>query len=79
LKIENARDIYAAVAHGVLTRGSAERLEASPIKELIMTDTIEYRFEPLPKMVRIVSAASLFAKAIRNIHAQTSVSELFEV
>jgi ribose-phosphate pyrophosphokinase len=77
LREEGAKDIYAAVAHGVLTPGSGPRIDASPIKELIITDSIEYRFEPLPKKVRIVSAAPLFARAIRNIHRRTSISALF--
>jgi ribose-phosphate pyrophosphokinase len=79
LKEENAGDVYAAVAHGVLTAGSAARIDESPIKEMIVTDTIEYRFEPPPKKLRIVSTAKLFAQAINNIHQQTSVSKLFEV
>lgn len=77
LKQEKARDIYAAVAHGVFTAGTAKKIDASPIKELIMTDTIEHQFEPPSKKVRVVSAASLFAKAIQSIHRQTSVSALF--
>jgi ribose-phosphate pyrophosphokinase len=77
LRREDARDIYAAVAHGVFTAGSAAKIASSPIKEMIITDTIEHRFEPLPKKVRVVSAAPLFAKAIRSIHRQTSVSALF--
>jgi ribose-phosphate pyrophosphokinase len=76
---EKAKDIYAAVAHGVLSKGTAARLDASPIKELVITDSLEYRFEPLPAKVKVVSAAPLFAKAIRNIHNQTSVSELFKL
>ncbi|MEK6644870.1 MAG: ribose-phosphate diphosphokinase, partial [Planctomycetota bacterium] len=76
LKKEKARDIYAAVAHGVFRAGTAAKLDASPIKELIMTDTIEHRFEPPSKKVRLISAASLFAKAIQSIHRQTSVSAL---
>jgi len=78
LKAENALDVYAAVTHGVLTKGCAARLDASPIKELVITDTIEYRFDPLPKIARVVTAAPLFAKAIRNIFEKTSVSELFK-
>ncbi len=78
LKKENAKDIYAAVAHGVFTKGSGKRIDASAIKELVITDSLEYRFEPLSEKVKVVSAAPLFAKAIRNIHEQTSVSELFE-
>lgn len=77
LREEGARDIYAAVAHGVLTPGSSSRIDASPIKELIITDSIEYRFEPLPKKARVVSAAPLFAQALHNIHRRTSVSALF--
>ncbi len=79
LREEKARDIYAAVTHGVLTEGCAGRLAASPIKQLVITDTLEHRFEPLPKMVKVVATAPLFAKAIHRIHQQTSVSALFEV
>ncbi len=77
LKEENAKDVYAAVAHGVLTPGSAARIDASPIREMIVTDTIEYLFEPPPEKLRVVSTAKLFAQAINNIHMQTSVSKLF--
>jgi len=78
LKEENAKDVYAAVAHGVMTQGSAALIQASPIRELVITDTLEYRFEPLAKKVRTVATAPLFAQAIRNIHRQTSVSGLFD-
>ena len=77
LKKEGGKDVYAAVAHGVFTKGTAAKIDASPIKQLIMTDTIEFRFEPLSEKVKIVSAAPLFAQAINNIHRQTSVSALF--
>ncbi len=77
LKREGAKDIYATVAHGIFSKGSAARIEAAPIKELVITDSVEYRFEPLPKNVKIISAASLFAEAIHSIHHRTSVSELF--
>ncbi|MFQ5429394.1 MAG: ribose-phosphate diphosphokinase [Phycisphaerae bacterium] len=79
LKAEQAKDIYAAVAHGVMTPGSARRIQASPIRQLIITDTLEHRFEPLPAKVKVISTAALFAKAIRNIHRQTSVSKLFKL
>ncbi|MFQ5424485.1 MAG: ribose-phosphate diphosphokinase [Phycisphaerae bacterium] len=79
LREEGARNVYAAVTHGVLTTGCAARLEASPIKQLVITDTLEHRFEPLPSMVKVVSAAPLFARAIRRIFNKTSVSALFEV
>ncbi len=76
-KKRGAKDIYACVSHGVFSRGSAAKIEQSPIKELVLTDTIEYRFEPLPPCCKIVSVANLFADAIISIHRRESVSRLF--
>lgn len=78
LREEGAKDIYAAVAHGIMTTGSAARIDDSPIKEMVITDTIEHRFEPLGNKIKIVSVAPLFARAINNVFRQTSVSKLFE-
>jgi ribose-phosphate pyrophosphokinase len=77
VKAQGARDVYAAVSHGVLSPGAAAKIAASPIKEFVITDTIEYRFEPLPPNVRVLSVAPLFAEAIRSIHERTSISRLF--
>ena len=76
-KARGARDIYACVSHGVFSRGSAAKLAASPIKELMLTDTIGYRSEPLAPCCQIVSVAPLFADAIQSIHRRESVSRLF--
>ncbi len=76
-KRRGARDIYACVSHGVFSKGSAAKLEKSPIKELVLTDTIEHRFEPLASCCRVVSIAGLFADAIISIHRRESVSRLF--
>lgn len=73
-----AEDIYACVSHGVFSRGAAEKVRRSPIKELVLTDTIGWRVEPLPANCRIVSVAPLFARAILSIHRRESVSTLFE-
>jgi len=77
LKERGARDIYAAVSHGVLSPGAAEKIRASPIRKMFMTDTIEPPCEPLGDAVEIISVARLFAQAIRSIHDRTSVSMLF--
>jgi ribose-phosphate pyrophosphokinase len=76
-KERGARDVYACVSHGVFSKGSAEKLARSPIKELVMTDTISYRFEPLAPCCKIISIAGLFAEAIQSIHRRESVSRLF--
>ena len=44
-KERGCKDVYACVSHGVFSRGSAAKIAHSPIKELVFTDTIEYRFE----------------------------------
>ncbi len=77
LKERGAKDIYAAVSHGVLSKGAAKRIGESIIKQMFMTDTIETVFEPLPDNITVVSVAPLFAAAIRSIHDRTSVSMLF--
>src|SRR5262249_1999196 len=73
-----ARDIYACVTHGVFSKGSAEKLARSPIKELVVTDTIGYRFEPLAPCCKVISVAGLFSDAIHSIHPRESVSRLFD-
>ncbi len=77
-RAHGAWDIYACVSHGVLTKGSAARIAASPIKELVMTDTIGYRYEPLAPNIKVVTVAPLFARAILSIHRRESVSRLFD-
>jgi ribose-phosphate pyrophosphokinase len=76
-KSRGARDIYACVSHGVFSKGSAARIAASPIKELVVTDTIGYREEKLAPCCQVVSVAGLFAEAIHSIHRRESVSRLF--
>ncbi|CAN5776306.1 ribose-phosphate pyrophosphokinase [soil metagenome] len=77
-KEQGARDIYACVSHGVFSRGSAEKIRRSPIKELVLTDTIGKWTEPLATNCRRVSVAGLFAEAILSIHRRESVSRLFD-
>jgi ribose-phosphate pyrophosphokinase len=72
-----ARSIVAAVTHGVFAEGSMRRLDASPIRRLITTDTVETQPEPFSSKVRVVSVAPLFAEAIRRIHHRQSISVLF--
>ncbi|MCX7805787.1 MAG: ribose-phosphate diphosphokinase [Planctomycetota bacterium] len=74
---KGARDVYAAISHGVFAKGAAAKIDASPLKRVYVTDTVETQPETLPKKVSVVSAASLFAEAIRRIHNRESISVLF--
>ena len=77
LKARGAKDIYAAVSHGVLSEGAVARIEGSEIRRLFITDTVEPSLEPPGAKIETISVAPLFAQAIRSIHDRTSVSMLF--
>jgi ribose-phosphate pyrophosphokinase len=72
-----AREVYAAVTHGVLAKGSVERIDASPIKRLLITDSVENQPVRFSDRVEVVSVAPLFGEAIRRIHYRESISEMF--
>jgi len=72
-----ATAVYAAVSHGVFGQGSMERLERSPIRGLLVTDSIETQPVTLSSKVEVVSVAPLFGEAIRRIHQRESISGLF--
>lgn len=74
---EGAKEVYAVVTHGVLTKGSVERIDKSPIKRLLMTDTVENQPVQFSEKIEVVSVASLFAEAIKRIHNRESISEMF--
>lgn len=73
-----AAEVYALVTHGVLTPGSVERIEASPLRRLLITDTIETQPVALSERIEVVSVAPLLAEAIRRIQTRESISSMFE-
>jgi len=72
-----AKAVYAAVSHGVFSKGSMQRLDESPIERLLVTDSIETQPVTLSSKIETVSVAPLFAEAIRRIHNRESISVLF--
>ncbi len=78
LKEAGATRVSACAVHGVLSGPAIDRIEAAPVDELIVTDTIALapRSAQCSK-VRVLSVARLLAQAIRSIHEETSVSSLF--
>ncbi len=79
LKERGARVVYAAASHALLSGNAKERLSSAPLTELVVTNSIripeERRFEGLT----VLSVANLLARAIRYIHSNDSVSQLFEI
>ena len=72
-----AKQVYAACTHAVLSGDAPERLLASPIKTVVVTDTIPLPKEKRDSKIVVVSVAGLLADAIKCIHTEGSVSELF--
>lgn len=75
---EGAREVAACCTHGVLSGPAIERLEASPLTELIITNTIPLPAEKQLAKIKVLSVAGLLGEAILRIHEDSSVSTLFE-
>jgi len=72
-----AKAVYACCTHGVLSGPAMERIQNSPIEELLTLDTIVIPEERKIPKIKTISVAKLFAEAIRRIYNDTSLSELF--
>lgn len=76
LKEKGAKDIYACCSHAVLSGPALKRIEASPIKEMVVSNSIPSKEGESAKITRL-SVAKILAEAIKSIHEETSVSKLF--
>ncbi len=77
LKEAGAADVWAMATHGLLSDPATDRLKASAISRVVVTDTLpvtrEHQFEKL----EVLSVASIIADAIDAVFEDTSVSEIF--
>jgi ribose-phosphate pyrophosphokinase len=75
---EGAREVYACASHPVFSGPAVQRLAASPVKEIIVTDTI-----PVPPgkhldKITVLPIAPLLGEAIHRIHTGLSVGAMYE-
>jgi ribose-phosphate pyrophosphokinase len=74
-----AEGVYAYSTHGVLSGGAVARVSASPIKEVVITDSIvATEAVRLSQNIRQLTIAPLMAEAIQRISEERSVSSLFD-
>jgi len=78
LKRLGARSVYCCASHALLSGPAIERLMASPIEELAVTNTIQLPNEKRYERLVVLSVGSLLATAIANTHSDKSVSSLFD-
>jgi ribose-phosphate pyrophosphokinase len=74
---EGAVAIYSCATHGVFSNRSLEHIQASPLTEVIVTDTIPLPADVNHDKVTVLSIAPLFGEAIKRIHRGESVGALF--
>jgi ribose-phosphate pyrophosphokinase len=78
LKDAGAERVMACAVHGVLSGPAIQRIEDSPLDQLIVTNSVPLRGEAERcGKIRVLTVARLLGQAIRNIHEETSVSSLF--
>jgi ribose-phosphate pyrophosphokinase len=78
LKRLGAKRIFAFATHALLSGPAVERLRAAPIEEVTVTNTIRIPEDRQFEKLKVLSIASLMAKAIGYEHSNQSVSSLFD-
>lgn len=73
----DVKEIYAACTHGVLSGPAIERIKNSSIKEFVITNTIPLSPEKQIDKIKVLTVAPIFAEAIKRIHGEQSMGELF--
>jgi ribose-phosphate pyrophosphokinase len=74
---EGATEVYAAATHPVFSGPAYERIEESPIKEVVVTNTLPLKRDEPRDKIRVLTIAPLLANTIRNVFSDESVSEVF--
>lgn len=73
-----AKEVYATCTHGVLSGPAIDRISASKLKELIITDTIALTENKKNDKITTLSIAPILGEAIKRIYEGASVSTLFD-
>ena len=77
VEMGGAKEVYACATHGVLSGPAYDRIEESPIREMLFLNTIpEVNNTPSGK-IKFLDVAPVFARAIEHIHGATSIADLF--
>lgn len=79
LKEKGANKIFGAITHPLLSGEAIDKIEKSDISKLFVTDTIELGNKLVSDKINVISAADLFAEAIRRTFNDESISSLFNI
>ena len=70
--------VHACCTHAILSGSAVERINASRLKSLVVTDTIPLPPDKHSPKIKVLTVSELLADAIERIHEDNSVSELFQ-
>ncbi|MBE0478613.1 ribose-phosphate diphosphokinase, partial [Candidatus Aerophobetes bacterium] len=76
---KGADSVYAACTHAVFSGDAVKKLTASPLKEIVVTDTIALNLRTSENKIKVLSVAPLLGEAVKRIHQNRSVSSLFDI
>lgn len=74
---QGAKEVYACATHGVLSGPAYNRIEESPIKEMVFLNTIPEVRNTASGKLKFLDVSHVFARAIEHIHGGTSIADLF--
>ncbi len=74
---EGATEAYACATHAVFSDDAYKRIEASPLKEVVVTDTLPLKADEPGNKIKTLTIAPILASTIRNVFTDDSVSGVF--
>jgi ribose-phosphate pyrophosphokinase len=77
VEVGGAKEVYACATHGVLSGAAYERIEESPLKEMVFLNTIPCHGNTPSNKLTYLDVSNVFARAIEHIHGATSIADLF--
>jgi ribose-phosphate pyrophosphokinase len=77
VKDAGAAAVYACATHGLFPPGALEKLAASELAEIVVTDTVPVSPIDRPEKVRVLTVSRILAQSIQNVFADESVSAIF--
>ena len=77
VEVGGAKAVYACATHGVLSGPAYDRIEESPIQEIVFLNTIPQQGNTPSGKIKFLDVAPVFARAIEHIHGGTSIADLF--
>ena len=77
VEVGGAKDVYACATHGVLSGPAFQRIEDSPIHEIVFHNTIPLTQNTPSGKIKMLDVAPIFARAIEHVHGGTYIADLF--